>query len=127
MTLNSNRNHLVVERIDIHPLSLIFPPEFLSFRYGTVYKGKWAGATAAVKKYNMFLPSNDKEAQNFYRFRSPYIVGFRGICCSLNALVVEYCPYGSVQSQFGKGTLTEELKELICYDCARGMQVCVFY
>ena len=104
--------------------SLFF--EFLSFRYGTVYKGKWAGATVAVKRYNTFHSSNDTEAQNFYRFRNPYVVGFRGICCSLNALVMEYCPYGSVQSQFGKGTLTEELKELICYDCARGMQVCIF-
>ena len=125
MTLNSKRNHSAEERIVIHPL-IIFS-EFLSFRYGTVYKGKWAGATVAVKEYKTFLPSNDTEAQNFFKFRNEYIVGFRGICCSLNALVLEYCPYGSVQSQFGKGKLTEELKYLICYDCARGMRVCIFF
>ena len=99
----------------------------LSFRYGIVYKGKWAGETVAVKRYREFLPSNDTEAQNFFNFRSDYIVGFRGICCSLNSLIMEYCPYGSVQSWFGKGKLTEELKILICYDCARGVQVYILF
>ena len=88
--------------------------------------GTYNGETVAIKKYNDFHPSNDTEAQNFFNFRNKYIVSFRGICRSLNALVLEYCRFGSVASKFKSGELTDELKVLICYDCARGMQVCLF-
>ena len=74
-----------------------------------------------MKEYTCFLPANDTEAQNYSKFRNDYIVGFRGVCCSLNALVIEFCKFGSVESLFGKGKLTEWLKLLICCDCARGM------
>ena len=124
MTLNSQRNLSAADRITTSSLFIFW---ILTFRFGTVYKGTWAGETVAVKRYNMFLPSNDTEAQNFFNFRNKYIVGFRGICCSLNSLVMECCPYGSVQSWFGKGKLTEELKILICYDCARGVQVYILF
>ena len=96
---------------------------FALFSFGTVYKRKWNEEKVALKIYNKFTAPNDTEAQNFFNFRNDYVVGFRGICCSLNALVMEYCKYGSVQSWFKKGQLTEELKLLICYDCAQGMQV----
>lgn len=95
--------------------------------YGIVYKGTLNDSTVAIKKYNTFLPSNDTEAQNFFNFRNEFIVDFRGICCSLNALILEYCRYGSVQSWFKKGRLTEELKLLICWDCAKGMKVCLIF
>ena len=88
--------------------------------------GMYNEETVAIKKYNNFLPSNDTEAQNFFNFRNKYIVFFKGICCSLNALILEHCQFGSVESWFKSGKLTEELKYLICYDCARGMQVCLF-
>ena len=74
-----------------------------------------------MKEYTCFLPANDTEAQNYSKFRNDYIVGFRGVCCSLNALVMEFCKFGSVKSLFGMGKLTERLKLLICCDCARGM------
>lgn len=104
-------------------LALMLFDTVLHLSYGTVYKGTWNGSTVAVKRYNTYLPSNDAEARNFFNFRNDYIVGFRGICCSLNALVLEYCKHGSVQSWFNKGKLTDELKLLICYDCAKGMEV----
>ena len=44
-----------------------------------------------MKEYNNFLPVNDTEAQNSSKFRDNYIIVFRGICCSLNALVMEFC------------------------------------
>lgn len=93
------------------------------FSFGTVYKGTWNSSTVAVKKYNTYDESNNLEAQNFFNFRNEYIVLFKGLCCSLNALVLEFCKYGSVESLFKKGKLTEELKLLICYDCAKGMEV----
>ena len=124
MTSNSQRNHSAEDRINTSSLFIFW---ILTFRYGTVYKGKWAGETVAVKRYNKFHSSNDTEAQNSFNFRNKYIIGFKGLCCSLNSLVMEYCQYGSVQSWFGKGKLTEELKILICYDCARGVQVYILF
>ena len=88
--------------------------------------GTYNGETVAIKKYNDFLPSNDIEAQYFFSFGNSCVVSFRKICCSLNALILEYCRFGSVESWFKKGKLTDELKLPICYDCARGMQVCLF-
>ena len=70
--------------------------------YKTVYKGMWNFSTVAIKKYNVFLPSNDIEAQNFFNFRNDYIAGFRRIRRPLNALILEYCKFGSVQSWFKK-------------------------
>ena len=124
MTLNSQRNLSAAERITTSSLFIFW---ILTFRFGTVYKGTWAGETVAVKRYNKFHSSNDTEAQNLFNFRNKYIIGFKGLCCSLNSLIMEYCPYGSVQSWFGKGKLTEELKILICYDCARGVQVYILF
>lgn len=66
---------------------------------------------------------NDKEAQMFYRLRSPYIVAFYGICKSTNSLVIEFCKYGSVESCYKNAKLTKEIKVLMCYDCAMGMKV----
>ena len=88
--------------------------------------GTYNEETVAIKKYNDFLSSNDTETQNFFNFRNEYVVRFRYICCSLNWLILEYCRFGSVASKFKSGELTDELKMLICYDCARGMQVCLF-
>ena len=44
-----------------------------------------------VKEYNDFLSTNDTEAQRYSKFRNDCIVEFRGVCCSLNALVMEFC------------------------------------
>ena len=75
------------------------------------------------KKINPLKESNAEESQYLFNLRNDHIVHFKGICCSLNALVMEYCRFGSVRSLFGTGKLTEQLKYLICYDCAKGMKV----
>lgn len=81
--------------------------------------GTYNEETVTIKKYNDFLPSNDIETQYFSSFNNSCVVSFIKICCSLNALVIGYCKYGSVASKFKSGKLTEELKVFIYYDCTR--------
>lgn len=89
-----------------------------------MYKGLFKGEEVAIKQYSGLTKiDNDKEAQMFYRLRSPYIVSFYGICKSTNSLVIEFCKYGSIESCYKNKKLTKEVKALMCYDCAMGMKV----
>ena len=98
-----------------------------NYRFGKVYKGLFKGEEVAIKQYSGLTKiDNDKEAQMFYRLRSPYVVSFYGICKSTNSLVIEFCKYGSVESCYKNKKLTKEVKALMCYDCAMGMKVWIF-
>ena len=87
-----------------------------------MYRGICNGEEVAVKEYTSFLGVNNTEAQNFSKFNSPYIVRMYGACSSLNAVVLEYCRYGSVESCYGSPEMTDKMKSLICYDFARGIK-----
>ena len=80
------------------------------------------GEDVAVKKYTSFSGANSIEAQLFAKFSSSYIVRFYGVCYSINALVLEYCPLGSVEQCYYNQEMTEEVKALICYDFARAIK-----
>ena len=98
-----------------------------NYRFGKVYKGLFKGEEVAIKQYSGFTKTNnDKEAQMFYRLRSPYVVSFYGICKSTNSLVIEFCKYGSIESCYKSKKMTKEVKALMCYDCAMGMKVWMF-
>ena len=86
-----------------------------------MYCGQYNGETVAVKEYTSFSEANNIEAQNFAKFNSLYIVKLYGVCYSLNALVLEYCPYGSIEACYGKPELDEEVKKMACYDLAKAM------
>ena len=77
--------------------------------------------TVAVKEYTSFSEANNVEAQNFAKFNSLYTVKLYGVCYSLNALVLEYCPYGSIEACYGKPELDVVVKKLACYDLAKAM------
>ena len=74
-----------------------------------------------MKEYTSFSDANNIEAQNFAKFNSLYIVKLYGVCYSLNALVLEYCPYGSIEACYKKPELDEEVKKMACYDLAKAM------
>lgn len=42
-------------------------------------------------------------------------------------IVMELANYGSIQSQFGKGTLPPELKIVLVCEIAKGMKVYLYY
>ena len=86
-----------------------------------MYCGRYNGETVAVKEYTSFSDANNIEAQNFAKFNSLYIVKLYGVCYSLNALVLEYCPYGSIEACYGNSKLDEEVKKMACYDLAKAM------
>ena len=89
--------------------------------YANVYRGQYNGETVAVKEYTSFSEANNVEAQNFAKFNSLYTVKLYGVCYSLNALVLEYCPYGSIEACYGKPELDVVVKKLACYDLAKAM------
>ena len=89
--------------------------------YANVYRGQYNGETVAVKEYTSFSEANNVEAQNFAKFNSLYTVKLYGVCYSLNALVLEYCPYGSIEACYGKPELDAVVKKLACYDLAKAM------
>ena len=74
-----------------------------------------------MKEYTSFSEANNVEAQNFAKFNSLYTVKLYGVCYSLNALVLEYCPYGSIEACYGKPELDVVGKKLACYDLAKAM------
>ena len=41
-------------------------------------------------------------------------------------MIIEFCMYGSVESCYKNKKLTDEVKLLMCYDCAMGMNVSFF-
>ena len=41
-------------------------------------------------------------------------------------MIIEFCKYGSVESCYKNKKLTDEVKLLMCYDCAMGMNVSFF-
>ena len=90
--------------------------------YGTVYSGKYKGTPVAIKVYKTFREDNNAEAHLFETFNSPYIVRFYGVCYSMNALVLEYCKFGSVEHCYNNQEMTDEVKVLICYDFARAIK-----
>ena len=94
------------------------------FRFGTVFKGLYKGNEVAVKTYSgLTFENNNSEANTFSKLHSPYVVTFYGICVSTNAMIIEFCKYGSVESCYKNKKLTDEVKLLMCYDCAMGMNV----
>ncbi len=94
------------------------------FRYGKVFKGIYHGSEVAIKKFSaLTTEANNNEAQTYNKLHSPYIVTFYGISPTLNSLIIEYCKYGSVDKCYKDKKMNSQIKMLICYDCAMGMNV----
>ena len=89
-----------------------------------MYKGHYKGNEVAIKTFSgLTTQSNNNEIDIFTKIRSPYVVNFYGICRTTNSMVIEFCKYGSIESCYGNKKLTNDVKELMCYDCAMGMNV----
>ena len=89
-----------------------------------MYKGNYKGNEVAIKIFSgLTTQSNNNEIDIFTKIRSPYVVNFYGICRTTNSMVIEFCKYGSIESCYGNKKLTNDVKELMCYDCAMGMNV----
>jgi hypothetical protein len=106
-----------------------------------VYLGSFKGSEVAVKMYpTLTQEDNEKEANMLSKLHSPFIVTFFGIsvCSSLldlsdlltvlfqqtlNAMVIEFCKYGSVDGLYDRKEMTSSMQLLICSDCSLGMKV----
>ena len=116
---------------------MLFSYPFSFTRFGKVYQGTYKGNDVAIKMYSSLTKEdNEGEANMFAKLKSNYIVGFFGICVfffsvflhetqqpSINAMVIEFCKYGSLGSLYDRSELNQEMKLLMTYDCAMGMQV----
>ena len=101
-----------------------FPFSFTRFSYGKVYSGFYHGSEVAIKKFTFLTTeANNNEAQAYNKLHSPYIVTFYGISPTLNSLIIEYCKFGSVVNCYSNNKMNAQIKLLICYDCAMGMNV----
>ncbi|EFC46712.1 serine/threonine protein kinase [Naegleria gruberi] len=100
--------------------------------FSEVYRGRWLGATVAVKRFLVNHIESDEIVQDFIKesklmskLRHPNVVQFMGVCIQMPHLymVTEYCERGNLQHILKDKKIKISLRKTIsmALDAARGM------